>query len=116
MAATVLFSWQADTPTGTGRNFLRKALEDACEAIAFDAAVNEAHRELTVDSDTQGVAGHPPIVETIFNKIDGARMFVADMTSRPAAHVLSLRYACIRPRSLSGDHRRVRRGRAAQQH
>jgi hypothetical protein len=39
------------------------------------------HRELTVDSDTQGVAGHPPIVETIFNKIDGACMFVADMTS-----------------------------------
>jgi hypothetical protein len=57
MAATVFFSWQADTPTGTGRNFLRKALEDACEAIASDAAVNEAHRELTVDSDTQGVAG-----------------------------------------------------------
>jgi hypothetical protein len=80
MAATVFFSWQADTPTGAGRNFLRKALEDACAAIASDAGVHEAHRDLTVDSDTQGVAGHPPIVETIFNKIDAAQVFVADMT------------------------------------
>jgi hypothetical protein len=56
MGATVFFSWQVDTPTGTGRNFLRKALEDACEVIASDAAVDDAHRELAVDSDTQGVA------------------------------------------------------------
>lgn len=34
MAATVFFSWQADTSTGTGRNFLSKALEEAREAIA----------------------------------------------------------------------------------
>jgi hypothetical protein len=80
MAATVFFSWQSDTPTKVGRNFLRKALEDACAAIASDAAVGEAHRDLAVDSDTQGVPGHPPIVETIFNKIDSASVFVADMT------------------------------------
>jgi hypothetical protein len=78
--ATVFFSWQSDTPTGTGRNFVRKALQDACEAIASDAAIDEAHRDLTVDSDTQGVAGHPPILDTIFKKIDAARVFVADMT------------------------------------
>jgi hypothetical protein len=52
MGTTVFFSWQADTPTGTGRNFLRKALEDACEAIAADATVDDAHRGLAVDSDT----------------------------------------------------------------
>ncbi len=33
-----------------------------------------------MDSDTQGIAGHPPIVDTIFKKINGARVFVADMT------------------------------------
>jgi hypothetical protein len=80
MGATVFFSWQADTPTGTGQNFLRKALEDACAAIASDVAVSDADRDLIVDSNTQGVAGHPPFVETIFKKIDGARVFVADMT------------------------------------
>ena len=80
MAATVFFSWQRDTPTSVGRNFLRNALEEACKNIADDTTVDEAHRELEVDSDTQGVAGQPPIVETILKKIDAAKVFVADMT------------------------------------
>jgi hypothetical protein len=29
MPATVFFSWQTDTPNDVGRNFVRKALEDA---------------------------------------------------------------------------------------
>jgi hypothetical protein len=78
--ATVFFSWQADTPTRTGRNFLHNVLEDACRALGSDSGIDEAHRDLAVDSDTQGVAGHPPIVETIFKKIDAASVFVADMT------------------------------------
>ena len=80
MAATAFFSWQADTPNNVGRNFVRKALEDACARIASDATVDEAHRDLEVDSDTQGVAGQPPIVETILRKIEASRVFVADMT------------------------------------
>jgi hypothetical protein len=79
MAPTVFFSWQADTPTKIGRNFLRRALEDACAIVTRDAAINDAYR-LEVDSDTQGVAGQPPIVETIFKKIDAAQVFVADLT------------------------------------
>lgn len=42
--------------------------------------MDEALRDLEVDSDTQGVAGQPPIVETIFKKIDSCAVFVADMT------------------------------------
>lgn len=80
MAATVFFSWQADTPNGIGRNFVRRALEDACADIVGDGAVDEARRGLEVDSDTQGVARQPPIVETILKKIDAAKVFVADMT------------------------------------
>jgi hypothetical protein len=80
MTPTVFFSWQADTPNSVGRNFVRKALEDACATIVGDSFVDEAHRDLEVDSDTQGVAGQPPIVETIFKKIDAAKVFVADMT------------------------------------
>jgi hypothetical protein len=33
-----------------------------------------------VDRDTQGVPGVPPIVDTIFDKIDGATIFVPDLT------------------------------------
>ncbi len=80
MAATVFFSWQADTPNNLGRNFVRKALEDACARIASDTSIDEAHRDLEVDSDTQGIAGQPPIVETILKKIEASRVFVADMT------------------------------------
>jgi hypothetical protein len=46
MAATVSFSWQADTPTAGGRNFLRKVLEDACAEIGSGAAQWEGGRVL----------------------------------------------------------------------
>jgi hypothetical protein len=52
-------SWQADTPPRTGSNFRRGVLEEACRAIGTDSEIDEAHRDLTVDSDTQGVPGHP---------------------------------------------------------
>ena len=43
--------------------------------------VEDAPRDaLTVDSDTQGEPGQPPIVETILKKIDASQLFVADMT------------------------------------
>lgn len=81
MKTSIFFSWQGDTPTGIGRNFLRKALEEACKEIATESSIDEALRdELVVDSDTQGEAGQPPIAETIFKKIDTAAVFVADMT------------------------------------
>jgi hypothetical protein len=77
MPQTIFFSWQSDTPD---RNFIRGALEDACRALGRDTTTDEAPRDLNVDSDTQDVPGQPPIVETIFRKIDAAAMFVADMT------------------------------------
>lgn len=82
MAHPIFFSWQSDTPSPNGRGFLRKALEKACEELANDAGVSEAVRDegLSVDSDTQGVAGQPPLVETILKKIDASSVFVADVT------------------------------------
>jgi hypothetical protein len=80
MAKTVFFSWQSDTPTSVGRNFLRDILEKACADIASDTTVEESHRDLEVDSDTQGEAGQPPIVDTIFKKIDTASIFIGDLT------------------------------------
>jgi hypothetical protein len=71
MPNTIFFSWQADTNTRSGRNFIQKALERAASRISDDTEVEDAVREeLTVDRDTIGVAGSPPIVETIFRKID----------------------------------------------
>jgi hypothetical protein len=81
MPNTIFFSWQADTNTRSGRNFIQKALERAASRISDDTEVEDAVREeLTVDRDTIGVAGSPPIVETIFRKIDQAALFVPDLT------------------------------------
>jgi hypothetical protein len=78
---SIFFSWQSDTPTGIGRNLIRKALDEICKEIAAEPNIEEASRdELVVDSDTQGEAGQPPIAETIFKKIDTAAVFVADVT------------------------------------
>src|ERR1700683_163260 len=81
MTHTVFFSWQADTPSSSGRNFIEKAATAAIKQLAQDLEVDEAIRDgLEVDRDTRGVAGTPPIVDTIFFKIDAAAAFLADLT------------------------------------
>ncbi len=81
MKYSIFFSWQSDTDSAAGRNFIERALERAIRAIGFDTEVEAAVREgLEIDRDTRGVAGWPPIVDTIFKKIDCAAVFVADMT------------------------------------
>ena len=80
MPNTIFFSWQADTPTREGRNLVERSLERAVSRIGQDTDLEEAIRDLAVDKDTQGVAGSPPIVETIFQKIDEAAVFVPDLT------------------------------------
>ena len=84
--AKIFFSWQADTPRLTGKNFLHRALESSVDQLNADSDVEDAARSEgndephEVDMDTKGVPGSPPIVDTIFKKIDEAAVFVADLT------------------------------------
>ncbi|MEI6863876.1 MAG: hypothetical protein WCK46_00680 [Candidatus Adlerbacteria bacterium] len=80
MAKAIFYSWQSDTPNKVGRSFIKDVLEEVCADLATDASLDEALRDVEVDSDTQGIAGQPPIAETIFKKIDAASVFVADLT------------------------------------
>jgi len=81
MSFTIFFSWQADSPLEGGRSFLERALKRALAIIAEDATVEKAIREgITFDKDTLGVGGQPPIVDTIFKKIDSSAVFVPDLT------------------------------------
>jgi hypothetical protein len=81
MANPIFFSWQSDVPSRVNRGFLREVLEEVCSRISSDSSIDEAiRRNIEVDSDTQGVPGSPPIVDTIFKKIDVASVFIADMT------------------------------------
>jgi hypothetical protein len=77
---TVFFSWQSDTPSSRNRQFIEDSLREAIETIATDPKLELADRPITLDKDTAGVAGSPPIVQTIFDKIDRCAAFVADMT------------------------------------
>lgn len=82
MPLKIFFSWQSDTPTNTGRNFIERALERAQKIVQADAEVEAAIREqgFGVDRDTIGEPGSPPIVDTIFKKIDLAAIFAPDLT------------------------------------
>jgi hypothetical protein len=81
MPVTIFFSWQSDTPTIGGRNLIDRALRRAASKVAEDATIDPALRDdLSIDRDTQGVAGQVPIVDTILRKIDAAALFVPDLT------------------------------------
>ena len=41
----MFYSWQTDTPTREGRNFIEKALKNAIKKLASDTEVEEAVRE-----------------------------------------------------------------------
>jgi hypothetical protein len=57
-----------------------RALMRAAARIGQDSEIEEAIRDLSVDRDTKNVPGTPPIVDTIFRKIDAAAVFVPDLT------------------------------------
>jgi hypothetical protein len=79
---TVFYSWQSDTPSSLNRSFIERALTEAVERLESDATLDPALRDgpIELDKDTLGVAGSPPITETIFRKIEECAVFVADLT------------------------------------
>ncbi len=79
---TVFYSWQSDTPQNLNRNFIEKALLEALSRLHSNATLENALRDTKVelDKDTKGVAGSPPIAETILRKVEECAVFVADLT------------------------------------
>lgn len=85
MPQHIFYSWQSDNPSATGKNFVSRALADAIKTLNSDAEIEAAQRErrdelLALDQGTSGEPGSPPIVATIFDKIDRAAAFVSDLT------------------------------------
>jgi hypothetical protein len=76
----IFFSWQSDLPNHVGRSFIEGCLERAIGIVQADADIDPADREMAVDRDTLDVPGSPPIMETIFGKIERASVFLADLT------------------------------------
>lgn len=87
MKVTIFYSWQTDLLSRTNRGFIERALEKAIkgvrgkEEIIKDQRPEEAGQfDLILDRDTQGIAGSPDIVHTIFDKIRNSDIFVADIS------------------------------------
>jgi hypothetical protein len=74
---TVFYSWQSDVDRRLCRNVIQKALADAAATLNNDPS---AAVQIEIDSDTQGVAGTPPISETILRKIRDCDVFAPDVT------------------------------------
>ena len=70
----LFYSWQMDRPSKLCRDFIRRALDEAAAVLATKRF------ELQIDSDTQRVAGTPPITKTALRKIRENHLFLADMT------------------------------------
>ncbi|WCK21764.1 hypothetical protein [Agrobacterium tumefaciens] len=80
MTHHIFFSWQSDTPNGVGRSLIETYLERAIGTLQADADIDLADRDIAIDRDTLDVPGSPPIMETIFGKIDRAAVFLSDLT------------------------------------
>src|SRR5258706_14302365 len=72
---SIFYSWQSDRDRHVCGRFIALALEAAMEVLQprFDAL-------LILDSDTAGVAGTPPVSETILGKIRDCDVFVGDVS------------------------------------
>jgi len=77
MATSLFYSWQSDLPSGVTREFIREALDAAADAVNSAIEIEDAIR---VTSDTEDAPGHPPIFETILEKIDTSSVFVPDVS------------------------------------
>ncbi|MEO8668782.1 MAG: hypothetical protein ABI399_09715 [Bauldia sp.] len=81
----IFWAWQSDTPGSTGRHFVRAALIDAIKVLKQPEEIEEPtqaeNREsMHLDQDRQGVTGSPGLADTIKQKIEASRVFVADIT------------------------------------
>ncbi|HEX9666390.1 MAG TPA: hypothetical protein VGA95_07490 [Thermodesulfobacteriota bacterium] len=81
---TVFYSWQSDLPSNINRNFIKESIEEAIKIVNQEVEIDSSPRKddqiLELDHDTRNTPGSPPIVQTIFNKIDNCEMFLADLT------------------------------------
>jgi hypothetical protein len=80
MTHHIFFLGRVTLPTTSARVFIQLCLENAIGALRADAEIYPADREVAVDRDTLNVPGSPPIMETIFGKIDHAAIFLSDLT------------------------------------
>lgn len=71
---TIFYSWQSDLPGKDNRYFIQTSIDRAVKNL------NNRAIAISADRDTSGKTGTPDVVQTIFDKIDEADIFVADIS------------------------------------
>ena len=77
MSFKLFYSWQADLPSDTNKDFIKICLKQALNRVEREHDLDERP---SLDYDTLGVSGSPEIINTILSKIDEASIFVADLS------------------------------------
>lgn len=75
MSYKVFYSWQSDLQTKYNRNFIEECIKDAIKVLNNDIELN-----IVIDRDTKDKIGTPDIPNSIFEKIDAAKVFIADVS------------------------------------
>src|SRR3990167_7331520 len=79
---TIFYSWQSDLTADINERFIEESIEEAITKIKEEIKIDSSPRKdvLGLDRDTKNIPGSPPIVDTIFKKIDDCSIFVADLS------------------------------------
>lgn len=73
---TIFFSWQSDLPNSDNRNFI----EDVIKKSIKELNQNDFSLALSIDKDTNQLAGSPDIANSILTKISKSSAFIADIS------------------------------------
>jgi hypothetical protein len=81
MSIDIFYAWQSDLHLDTNKYLIRDALKAAIKKLNRTDNVLESERpNYALQQDTTGVPGMPSIADTILKRIDGCRLFVADIS------------------------------------
>src|SRR5690348_13156874 len=87
MDVTIFYAWQTERPENL--ELIRTTAQAACEPITRDTSYGW---RVTLDSDTQGVAGMCDIPIVILKKIRECDIFLGDLTYREPLKFLTRKF------------------------
>lgn len=74
---TIFYSWQSNLPNSSNRGFIEECIKNAIKNIANN---DDLALEVNLERDTKGLIGTPDIVNSLFEKIDSSKLFIADVS------------------------------------
>lgn len=77
MKNTIFYSWQSDLPSNSNRGYIESCIKAAIKQLDKN---EEFYLDVILDRDTKDEVGTPDIANTIFEKIERSKVFIADVS------------------------------------